>query len=225
MYIRDLVPHLHLIRRIARKMRRRLPRGVELSDLISDGFIGLNRAARRFDPSRGTPFSLFACRCIKGAMLDGLRQRDWLPRQIRTGKSPPPVVRSLSLELIYQPMFEHRVQWRASIDDLLRPLSQRARLIVQLYHFEKMNMPQIAEVLGVTISRVSQLHRRSLKAIRERLTSASTHCAAHPPAHRPLPGGRRSRPSPPEAAPPAESSSSRKASEARAAPATSGSLP
>src|SRR6185295_12505041 len=37
-----------------------------------------------FDPERGLAFSTYAVPRIRGAMLDELRSRDWMPRSVRT---------------------------------------------------------------------------------------------------------------------------------------------
>lgn len=64
-------------------MSRGLPRVVEVSELINDGVIGLIEAVRKYDPGRGVAFSTYAGHRIRGAMLDGLRRRDPLPRSLR----------------------------------------------------------------------------------------------------------------------------------------------
>ena len=56
---------------------------VEVSELINDGVIGLIEAVRKYDPGRGVAFSTYAGHRIRGAMLDGLRRRDPLPRSLR----------------------------------------------------------------------------------------------------------------------------------------------
>ena len=56
---------------------------VEVSELINDGVIGLIEAVRKYDPVRGVAFSTYAGHRIRGAMLDGLRRRDPLPRSLR----------------------------------------------------------------------------------------------------------------------------------------------
>jgi RNA polymerase sigma factor for flagellar operon FliA len=56
---------------------------VELDDLIGYGTIGLVRAVERFDPSRGILLKTYAEHRIRGAILDGLRGMDWLPRSAR----------------------------------------------------------------------------------------------------------------------------------------------
>jgi RNA polymerase sigma factor for flagellar operon FliA len=44
---------------------------------------GLIEALRNFDPSKNVKFSTYAFYRIKGAMLDSLRDLDWLPRPVR----------------------------------------------------------------------------------------------------------------------------------------------
>src|SRR3970282_2428224 len=74
---------LPLVRTIARMMSHGLPAVVELDDLVHDGVVGLLECARRFDPSRGVNFRTYARYRIRGAILDGLRARDPLPRSVR----------------------------------------------------------------------------------------------------------------------------------------------
>ena len=72
-----------LVHHLARQTRRRAGRGVELEDLIGAGMLGLVRALDAFDPGRGLAFSTYAVPRIRGAMLDELRARDWMPRALR----------------------------------------------------------------------------------------------------------------------------------------------
>lgn len=67
----------------AMRLRARLPALVELDDLISAGTFGLMKAIDAFDPSRGTKFETFCTLYIRGAMLDELRELDWVPRLVR----------------------------------------------------------------------------------------------------------------------------------------------
>src|ERR1043165_1293772 len=71
------------IEKVARRLARRLPAHVEIDDLISSGVIGLMEAAERFDPERVDRFEAFAEFRIRGAMLDDLRSRDTLSRDMR----------------------------------------------------------------------------------------------------------------------------------------------
>ncbi len=65
----------------------------------------------------------------------------------------------------------------------IRTLPERDQLVLSLYYTEELHQHEIGEVLGVTESRVSQLHSRALKALRESLADwlPSGAVAAKPP--------------------------------------------
>ena len=48
---------------------------LEQEDLVADGYVGLARAARRFDPSLEVPFAAFATPFVRGAIVDSVRAR------------------------------------------------------------------------------------------------------------------------------------------------------
>ncbi|MFQ0996900.1 RNA polymerase sigma factor FliA [Gilliamella sp. CG25] len=79
----DWQQYIHLVRNEALKLAVRLPITIELDDLLQVGYIGLLDTIKRYDVSQGYTFATFAIPRIKGAMLDELRSRDWLPRQTR----------------------------------------------------------------------------------------------------------------------------------------------
>ncbi|PLR77660.1 FliA/WhiG family RNA polymerase sigma factor [Bacillus sp. V3-13] len=60
-----------------------LPKSVSRDDLRSLGMIGLYDALEKFDPDRELKFDTYASFRIRGAILDGLRKEDWLPRSTR----------------------------------------------------------------------------------------------------------------------------------------------
>lgn len=72
-----------LVRRMAHHLAAKLPPSVEIDDIIQAGMIGLMDAASRFQEGQGAQFETFASQRIRGAMLDELRQNDWLPRSTR----------------------------------------------------------------------------------------------------------------------------------------------
>jgi len=77
-----IITHLHLVRKVARKVRRSPHgRGARLEDLEADGKKGLVEAATRFDPTRGALFSAFAQPRIRGAMIDGIRAQSPVGRR------------------------------------------------------------------------------------------------------------------------------------------------
>ncbi|WLR53411.1 FliA/WhiG family RNA polymerase sigma factor [Mesobacillus subterraneus] len=60
-----------------------LPKSVSRDDLRSLGMIGLYDALEKFDPNRDLKFDTYSSFRIRGAILDGLRKEDWLPRSTR----------------------------------------------------------------------------------------------------------------------------------------------
>lgn len=75
--------YLYLVRRVAERMARRLPRAVDLGDLISAGTVGLIDAVAKYDAQRCDRFVGYAEIRIRGAILDELRAMDWVPRSVR----------------------------------------------------------------------------------------------------------------------------------------------
>lgn len=78
-----IAQYLPQVRRQALALQVKLPASIELDDLIQAGTLGLIEALGRFDASQGASFATFANQRIRGAMLDELRSRDWLPRSVR----------------------------------------------------------------------------------------------------------------------------------------------
>ncbi len=60
-----------------------LPKSVSKDDLKSIGMVGLYDALEKFDHKRELKFETYASFRIRGAILDGLRKEDWLPRSSR----------------------------------------------------------------------------------------------------------------------------------------------
>ena len=81
--IKDYVP---LVKFVAHRISSRLPSHVELDDLIHSGILGLMDAIEKFEPARNIKFKTYAELRIKGAILDGLRDLDWVPRSLRRKK-------------------------------------------------------------------------------------------------------------------------------------------
>lgn len=75
--------HWPLVRHVAHHVAFRLSGRVSLEDLIGAGAEGLIDAVDRFDPERGVSFPAFAAHRIRGAMYDGIRSADWVPRRVR----------------------------------------------------------------------------------------------------------------------------------------------
>jgi RNA polymerase sigma factor for flagellar operon FliA len=80
---RMLVQYLPLVKQIAGRLLISLPKSVTLDELVSSGIMGLISAVENYDYTMGFKFETYAASRVKGAIYDGLRELDWVPRSIR----------------------------------------------------------------------------------------------------------------------------------------------
>lgn len=71
-----------IVKRIAYHLMGRLPKSVQIEDLMQAGMIGLLEAAENYDASKGASFETYAGIRIRGTMLDEVRKNDWVPRSV-----------------------------------------------------------------------------------------------------------------------------------------------
>ncbi len=214
-----LAQYLPQVRRQALTLQVRLPASIELDDLIQAGMVGLLEALGRFDAGQGASFATFASQRIRGAMIDELRSRDWLPRSVRrNARAVDEAIRRLEQRLGHPPE-EHEIaaelemaladyrqllndtnngqllpfeelvaegqdpgqagtpfgtpfgdlvdqQQRGRLVTAIEALPEREKLLMALYYQEELNLKEIGAVLGVTESRVSQLHSQAVSRLR-----------------------------------------------------------
>ncbi|GIX47071.1 MAG: RNA polymerase sigma factor WhiG [Candidatus Tectimicrobiota bacterium] len=84
---RLILEYAPVIKYIAQRLAIRLPPHISVDDLINAGVIGLIDAIEKYDPSRDNTFKTYAEFRIRGAMLDELRNMDWVPRSVRQKES------------------------------------------------------------------------------------------------------------------------------------------
>jgi RNA polymerase sigma factor FliA len=61
------------------------------------------------------------------------------------------------------------------IADAIARLPEREKLVIALYYYENLTLREIGEVLGVTESRVSQLHTKAVLRLRSRMVDEVVH--------------------------------------------------
>ncbi|EMB9076148.1 RNA polymerase sigma factor FliA [Enterobacter cloacae] len=215
----------YLVRQEALRLIKRLPASVELDDLIQAGAIGFLNAVETFDPKKGVTLSAWITQRVKWALLDELRESDWVPRRVRThtreivaliqqieqekgGEATEADIAErmgVSLKEFQQMLADNNSSQMYSMDELqenyadswetngdeneqLNPLHstlkqnlmeqiadhiqyipEREQVLLQLYYLQDLNMKEIGLILGITETRVSQLHSLALKRLRSRL--------------------------------------------------------
>ena len=75
--------YLPLVKIVCGRLAISLPPHLDRDDLLSSGFFGLLDAIDRFDLSRNIKFETYAGVRIRGAMIDYLRSKDWIPVTMR----------------------------------------------------------------------------------------------------------------------------------------------
>ncbi|QNN53103.1 FliA/WhiG family RNA polymerase sigma factor [Nocardioides mesophilus] len=216
---RLVMQYAPLVKYVAGRMRARLPESVDQDDLVSDGVLGLMDAIERFEPARGLTFQTFAVPRIRGAIIDGMRAMDFVPRSVRDkiraisqaqtalearlGRLPEDheVAGETGLplqqvrDLLRQASGNH-----ANVDDfdladelstagesrveagddnvslmkVVDQLSERDQVVIALYYYEGLTLAEIGQVLGVTESRISQVHSRATASMRAKLLALET---------------------------------------------------
>jgi RNA polymerase sigma factor for flagellar operon FliA len=213
------------VRRIAAAIAKRVPRHVEMEDLVGAGSLGLAEAFSRRGAMPGHEFENFAACRIRGAMLDELRQRDSMSRcsrqtakrlakasravEQRVGRAATEeeIAAELGLDLSgYQALSTKVTANRAPVafstlgenDDLVRnvadpsdhspetradrirlsmlisshleALSERKRTVLVGIYVEGMTLKEVGISLGLTESRICQIHSEALAALRAALS-------------------------------------------------------
>jgi RNA polymerase sigma factor for flagellar operon FliA len=220
--LREYAP---LVKRIAHQMMTKLPYSVQIDDIIQAGMMGLLDAASRYDEFHGAQFETYATQRIRGAMLDELREADWMPRGLRRdmrrielavsrlqqklGHSPSEteIARELEMplddyqhllqetrgaQLIYYEDFHdedrddffdrfefendadplkllQNERFRSVLIDAIEGLPEREKMLMGMIYEQDMNLREVGEVLGVSESRVSQLHTQAVARLRAKM--------------------------------------------------------
>jgi RNA polymerase sigma factor FliA len=156
----------------------------EVDDLVAAGMVGLSDAIRGFDGSRDIKFETYAVQRIKGSILDYLRQNDWVPRLERQRGNATPLIESMehpyedgnglekSVHVLEQSS-EAAPGAEMEASDLIEKATsfcdKTEKFIILGYYTDGLTMKQIGESLGVSESRVSQLHSSVLARMKVRM--------------------------------------------------------
>jgi len=225
---KQLIEHyLPLVDFVSSRMAVGLPKNVTKEDLASSGAMGLIDAIEKFDYRRGLQFETYASWRIRGSIIDGLRQGDWVPRSVRdkakkmedayavleqrnlrsvTDEEVSDYL-NISVKEFQQMLQEVAVATVCSLEDPIREeesetrlsllvddkavnpestvhdtylkealargierLTPKERTVVSLFYYEDLSLSEIAEVMSLSPSRISQLHSKAILRLRAALS-------------------------------------------------------
>jgi RNA polymerase sigma factor for flagellar operon FliA len=78
-----IVHYMKIVDVVVNRLAIGLPKNISREDLAGYGIMGLIDAVNRFDHRRGWQFETYASWRVRGAIIDSLRQSDWVPRSVR----------------------------------------------------------------------------------------------------------------------------------------------
>lgn len=78
-----ILEYSSLIKYIAGRLNIFFASNVDYDDLVSYGIFGLIDAIDKFDINKGVKFETYASLRIRGAIIDSVREMDWIPRSLR----------------------------------------------------------------------------------------------------------------------------------------------
>lgn len=122
-----IMKYVPLVKNVVGRMIGRLPSHlIDKEDLLHVGIMGLMSALEKYDASRDVQFETYAHFRIRGAILDEMRSRDWVPRSTRSKENQlDKAFAALQIKLGRFPTEEEIADFLAlSLDDYYQLLDQ-----------------------------------------------------------------------------------------------------
>ncbi len=169
-----MMEYLPLVKYNAERIYAKLPDEVELDDLIQAGSFGLKDAIESFDPDRGVKFETYCAPRIRGAILDELRNMDWVPRLVRSRSSKvDQASRQLEMELGRTPTNEEiadRIGVPAEeFEKMIKDSNTVSQVSLSRKWFDADNNKDVREIDILedrnAASPVDEIHRRDIKEL------------------------------------------------------------
>lgn len=227
----DLIAfYMYLVSFHVERIGSHLPKSVSNDDVKSYALIGLYDAIKKFDPSRDLKFDTYASIRIRGAIMDGLRKVDWLPRTLRDkvkkvekasqeyeqkySCTPSSVELATFLNMtveevesaLHDSLFSNilsieekpkqdtgnakeglgynipddsaiqpessviHIEMKHELTEEIKKLNENEQMVISLFYFNELTLTEIGEVLNLTTSRISQIHKRAILKLRKTLS-------------------------------------------------------
>lgn len=157
-------------------------------DYFQFGIEGLSEAIDRFDPDYGTKFETYAIQRIRGKIYDELRKYNQKLEPVFEAEATT-IFPTSNLSVNHSVGDEDGMQLyemlpsdtdkpdtvlekkdiKERLLELIKELNEKERIVLSLYYYEDLNYKEIAQVLNITVSRVSQIHTRVLNMLKHNL--------------------------------------------------------
>ncbi|WP_163579891.1 FliA/WhiG family RNA polymerase sigma factor [Gracilibacillus saliphilus] len=218
--------YMYLVHYHVQRIAVNLPKSVNKDDIKSLGLFGLFDAILKFDNSRDLKFDTYASFRIKGAIIDGLRKEDWLPRTTRDkvkkiDHAMESLEQSLQREVTTEEVADYLGLTVEEVEDSLKDsffanllsmeeksknnsedtkegigylipddreplpednmvrkenyqelskciqqLNENEQMVLSLFYDKELTFTEIGKVLGLTTSRISQIHKQAIVKVR-----------------------------------------------------------
>lgn len=145
----------------------------QLEDYYDVGMIGLCKAAKTFDNSKGSKFSTYACICIRNTILmdirDQKRQCDYYSISLQT-----PVGGEKDEILLEDTISDYELELdilnkeeKMALIESIRKLNNEDRQMIDLYFWKEMTQQEISRYLKMSQANVSRRIQRALNNLRK----------------------------------------------------------
>lgn len=219
-----LMTYLYIVTCNIKKMRITVVDKTDIDDITSHGVLELINCIERYNHKRGIQFDSYASIRIRGSIIDYIRKKDWVPRDVRKrvkgmedaqaflynqlGRNPEDKeiaahlnisekeldkIRNDSLsinvmafeELLYEnesklidnsnganaPDYNIMSQeFKKTLADYIDSMEEKERTVISLYYYEELKLKEIAFVMGLTESRISQIHSKAITKLKGLIT-------------------------------------------------------
>ena len=186
-----ILEYAPLVKVVAGRLSMYLGYNVEYDDLVGYGIFGLIDAIDKYDAGKDVKFETYASLRIRGSILDQIRKIAFeigiTEEELSAWQSQLKITNIVSLnEYVEQgsePVMDahgnsHFIQPEEKIQEnelkkvlkeTLGLLTEKERRVIELYYYEELTLKEISRVLGVTESRISQLHTKALLKMRKKM--------------------------------------------------------
>jgi len=156
--------NIHLVRIIALNMIKTL-QNVELEDVISYGYLGLVDASRKFNSSLGFKFSTYANVRIRGQILDEVRKAK------KSRSKHKMYSEEISLDLVDSQqanplILSEQESVLNRVKTAIKTLNYSEQTIINDFYLNELPQKPIANALGISQVRVSQIKKGALKKLK-----------------------------------------------------------